>query len=290
MKGGLRSRGKHKRSLLEAPLVSIVTVVFNGEKTLEQAILSVLNQEYGNVEYIVVDGGSTDGTFDIIRKYDERIDYWISEPDNGIYDAMNKGIELSQGEMIGTLNADDYYQPDAVSEVVKAWTRDRPQGIIYGQNYVIMDDIGLRYRNYARLSFWKGMPVCHQAMFVHRKVYESVGKYDLTYKITADLDFLLRAINKGVELLAVDKFLVNFRSTGMSTDNTYRLLEEIRTILKHHFGLFSPTFVAFLSFYCRKIVLLVLRSMLYATFGDSFMLKARRLYARTFIFKRKDSV
>jgi glycosyltransferase involved in cell wall biosynthesis len=98
--GGLRANGITKRSQENMPLIAVITVVRNGEKTLEQTILSAINQTYTNVEYIVVDGASTDGTLDIIRKYDDRIGYWVSEPDEGIYDAMNKGIDLATGEWI----------------------------------------------------------------------------------------------------------------------------------------------------------------------------------------------
>ena len=118
--GGLRTKGYFKRSYDEAsalsdnsplPLVTIITVVFNGEKYLQQTIQSVINQTYDNVEYVVIDGGSTDGTVDIIRKYEDKIDYWVSEPDQGIYDAMNKGIQLAGGEIVGLINSDDCYHP-----------------------------------------------------------------------------------------------------------------------------------------------------------------------------------
>ncbi len=290
MAGGRRTKGIRRQSLPGSPLVSIITVVFNGIKSLEQTILSVLNQDYGNIEYIIVDGGSTDGTLDVVKKYEGRIDYWISERDKGIYDAMNKGIDLAGGELIGALNADDYYESGAVRAVVDAWSSDTSKGIVYGNNYVCMDDLGLRYRNYSSLRFWKGMPICHQAMFVHREVYRSIGKYDLTYKITADLDFLLRAIDKGVKLLPTGAFLVNFRSTGMSTANSYPLLKENKIILRHYFGSFSAPYMAFISFYYRKIFMLRLRRIIQITLGDRFLLKARHLYSRIFISKNKDCV
>ena len=112
--GGLRSSGITKKSTDEKPLISVVTVVYNGEATLEQTILSVVSQTYENVEYIIVDGGSKDGTIDIIKKYECKIDYWQSEPDRGIYDAMNKGIGLAIGEWIYIIGADDFFVDENV--------------------------------------------------------------------------------------------------------------------------------------------------------------------------------
>lgn len=112
--GGLRTKGYFKKSYKDKPLVSIITVVLNGEKYLEETILSVLNQTYDNVEYIIIDGGSTDGTLDIIKKYEHAIDYWVSERDRGIYDTMNKGITVASGEWIELLNAGDFYESGAI--------------------------------------------------------------------------------------------------------------------------------------------------------------------------------
>src|ERR1700742_4639960 len=112
MQGGLRLKGIKKQSEIDNPLVSVVTVVYNGAKHLEQTINSVLNQSHKNVEYIIIDGGSTDGTLDIIKRYEDKIDYWQSERDGGIYFAMNKGVSLAKGELIGILNADDFYLLD----------------------------------------------------------------------------------------------------------------------------------------------------------------------------------
>ena len=116
--GGLRTKGYFKKSYEDKPLISIITVVFNGEKYLEETIQSVINQTYSNVEYIIIDGGSSDGTLDIIKKYEERIDYWVSEKDKGIYDAMNKGIDVASGEWINFMNAGDGFYADDVLDKI----------------------------------------------------------------------------------------------------------------------------------------------------------------------------
>ena len=115
--GGLRTKGYFKKSYDDKPMISIITVVFNGEKYLEQTIQSVINQTYDNVEYILIDGGSTDGTVDIIKKYGVQIDYWISESDSGIYDAWNKGLSLATGDIIGFCNADDFYEQTTLVKI-----------------------------------------------------------------------------------------------------------------------------------------------------------------------------
>ena len=146
------------------------------EPGLEQAIRSVLAQSYDNIEFIIVDGGSTDGTLEIIRRYNDRIDQWVSEPDRGLYDAMNKGIALSSGDLIGFLNADDWYEPGAIAAVVEACRPAEGRNtIIAGMWNLVFEEIGLTVRATPSLKFHLGMPISHQAMFVPRGVYDSIG-------------------------------------------------------------------------------------------------------------------
>src|SRR3990172_7180600 len=107
--GGLRTKGIYRKSQEERPLISVITVVYNGAKYIEQTIQSVINQTYDNIEYIIVDGASTDNTLKIINKYEDRIDYWISEADSGLWNAMNKGVRLATGDILNFLNSDDFY-------------------------------------------------------------------------------------------------------------------------------------------------------------------------------------
>lgn len=136
--GGLRVNGRFSaRSEEGRPLVSVVTVCLNSEKYLEETIESVLGQTYEKIEYIIVDGGSGDGTLDIIRRYQDRIAYWLSEPDGGIFDAMNKGISLSTGELVGLINSDDRYFPYTVEEVVRVSGEDPGAQVYYGSMHII---------------------------------------------------------------------------------------------------------------------------------------------------------
>lgn len=215
--GGTRTKGEQKVSPPGKPLVSVVTVVFNGDRHLEQAIGSVLAQSYDNIEFIVVDGGSTDGTLDIVRRFEDRIDRWISEPDRGIYDAMNKGIAMSTGDMIGFLNADDWYEPGTIEAAARAHNSPGEENsVIAGAWNLVFEDIGLTVRAAPSLKFHLGMPLSHQALFVPKGVYKTVGKYDLQYRYAADLDMVLRLSARGVRFRFLDSVLVNFRTTGAS--------------------------------------------------------------------------
>ena len=131
---------QHNDQAIQQPLVSVITVVYNGEKYLEQTIQSVINQTYNNIEYIIIDGGSTDTTLDIIKKYKDYISYFISEPDNGLYDAMNKGIRRANGELIGMLNSDDWLNLDAISTVQNAYVKNPGTKILHGDRTDISVD------------------------------------------------------------------------------------------------------------------------------------------------------
>ncbi len=137
-----------KKFYSHKPLMSIITVVFNGEKFLEQTIQSVINQTYKNIEYIIIDGGSTDGTLDIIKKYKDKIDYWASEKDEGIYDAMNKGIKVAKGKYLAFINADDWYEDNALNHVFSAYSQNQNIDFFYGNLNFIKDG--------GEVVLWKG--------------------------------------------------------------------------------------------------------------------------------------
>lgn len=217
--GGNSLKGKIYVDSDESPLVSIVTVVFNSVKYLEQAILSVFNQTYTNIEYIIIDGGSTDGSLDIIRRYDERISYWLSEPDKGIYDAMNKGVRLCHGRLIGLLNADDFYLPGTV-ELVICKTRTEQFDILAGTRIDFED-----HEKYTRLRYLytnvkdiiRYPSINHPGCFIKKSFYEKAGQYDISFKIASDYDFLIRAYISGAVFCKVTVPLVYFRYGGQSS-------------------------------------------------------------------------
>lgn len=213
LQGGQRFSNTRKIINSLEPLVSIITVVFNGEKYLEQTILSVLNQTYSNIEYIVIDGGSSDSTLDIINKYTDKIDYWISESDKGIYDAMNKGISLATGQLIGIINSDDWYELDAVEEIVKAY-RDNST-VIYGLMRHIVEEKPIEvYAPYPSSIANKMIP--HPTCFVPKYVYDMYGTFDLSYRSCADYHFILRLYKEKVSFLLLEKVIANFRFGGFS--------------------------------------------------------------------------
>jgi glycosyltransferase involved in cell wall biosynthesis len=216
--GGLRTREVRRRSSPGIPLVTVVTVVYNGEKHLEEAIRSVIGQDYENLEYIIVDGGSTDGSLDIIRRYQDRIDFWVSGPDAGIYDAMNKGIALASGELIGLLNADDRYEQGAIKAVAGAFQEPRGENdvVIVGKWNLLFEEMDLVITASPSLRFWMGMPFSHQAMFIPKKVYEEFGGYDTEYRFAADLDMAVRLFLRGIRFVFLDQVLVSFRTSGAS--------------------------------------------------------------------------
>lgn len=214
MKGGLRIKGIEKKSETNLPLVSIITVVLNGENFLEQTFQSVFNQTYPNIEYIVIDGQSTDKTIDIIKQHGNKIDYWHSEKDKGLYYAMNKGISLAKGDIIGILNADDYYSTDTVKNVVEAYLKN-PSDILHGDILLITPKQNIRMKpDYDKM--FQQPSIFHPTCFVKKSVYATIGAFDTQYKISADYDFLLRCIKNNYVFNYIPQILSHFRPGGMS--------------------------------------------------------------------------
>ncbi len=204
--------------------VSIITVCFNSEKTIERAIKSVLNQTYQNIEYIIVDGKSTDNTLDIIKQYEPLFDgrmKIISEPDNGIYDAMNKGISYAKGLWIGILNSDDFYEKDAVEKIViTAQNVQTDYAILYGATRFLRNGVEDTVSLVSH-HFLKERMISHPSCFVHKKVYQDFGVYDVNYVSVADYDFMLRMYQCGmVNFIPVYDIITNFRIGGMSASRT----------------------------------------------------------------------
>jgi len=213
---------------------SIITVTFNGREFLEDAILSVLSQDGADLEYIIVDGGSTDGTVDIIRHYAEKDGRirWISEPDNGIADAFNKGIARSQGELVGILNADDTYLPGALAAVGEAYGANPACDVFHGDMLRMQGGATLFRLAPADVEthIWREMPVNHPATFVTRRAYGRVGGFDVAIRIAMDYDLILRLYKNGCLFHYIRQPLAAMRYGGASDANNLKGLGEVRAI------------------------------------------------------------
>ncbi len=195
------------------PLVSIVTIVYNGARHLEQTIRSVLEQSYSNIEYFIVDGGSTDGSIAIIRKYEASLAGWISEPDKGISDAFNKGIDRTKGSIIGLINADDWYEKDCISNVV---TEMGSHDVVYGDVRYWKSGHPIFVQEGRHQLLIKEMTINHPTVFVKRKCYEQEGKFDPAIRFAMDYDLLLRLFVKGYTFRHIPAVLANMRWEGVS--------------------------------------------------------------------------
>ncbi len=215
------------------PLITIITVVYNGEKYLEETIQSVTNQTYPNVEYIIIDGGSTDGTVDIIKKYEDKIDYWVSEKDKGIYDAMNKGIDLASGEWINFMNAGDKFVNNQVLVDVD-FEKHSKFVLLYGnkiQNRSIVYPLDIK-----KLELGEIM-ACHQSMFFNKDVLKQELYYNLKYKIYGDYELVNRIYIKhpsGIKY--IDITIADFAGDGVSSVVSYQKRKDKYLILYEAYG------------------------------------------------------
>lgn len=214
--GGLRTRGYFKNSYEDRPLVSVVTVVYNTEKFLEESIESVITQSYENVEYIIIDGGSSDGTVDIIKKYEDKIDYWVSERDRGIYNAMNKGLQVASGEYIAILNADDYYNQDAIKLSIE---NILSSGSDYSYAEVRFVNSSSRIKPIYPLiegKIYQEMPYPHVSAFINAEIYKRVGLFDEEFQIAGDHDMALRIHLAGYRASYLELEVARLEPDGIS--------------------------------------------------------------------------
>ncbi|TFY92011.1 glycosyltransferase [Pseudomonas kairouanensis] len=220
--------------------ISIITVSYNSEKTIRDTIESVLAQTYSDIEYIIVDGGSKDNTMGVVAEYAESIATIVSEPDRGIYDAMNKGIALASGDVIGILNSDDFYESPSSLESVAAVFRLKPDdALIFGDVvFVKPDDLQRVTRVYRAAHFkaWKlrfGWMPPHPGTFIRKHAYMEVGDYSLLYAISADYEMFVRLLlTKQFSFSYIDKVLVRMRSGGVSTSGIKSSLKLNREIVQ----------------------------------------------------------
>ncbi len=237
LEGGLRSSGILKSSLPGKPLITVITVVYNAEKTLKDTIESVMMQSYDNVEHIIIDGGSSDGTLDILKQYDHVIDYWLSEKDGGMYDAMNKGIALSSGEYVGMLNSDDMFaNGDVLQNVIDTFCQTQTDAVFSCLNIVDKNNLNKILRKYRVTKFNSilmriGVMPPHPTFYCKKSCYNAAGSYKTDYKIAADFEMLARLLmSHKISWSFLDKVTITMRSGGLSDSgflSSIRLNNEI---------------------------------------------------------------
>lgn len=207
--------------------VSIITASYNSGKYIEDTIKSVLSQSYQNIEYIIIDGGSKDDTLDIVKKYEKNFNgrlKWISEKDKGIYDAMNKGINLATGDLVGLINSDDYLSNETIIEKVVNKIKEKNSDLIYGDLDFIKEsdktDIVRKWKSgvYKKGIFRRGWHPAHPTLYIKKEFYDRVGNFSLDYKIAADFDLMLRIFEKNnPKVDYLEEVMVKMRVGGVST-------------------------------------------------------------------------
>ncbi|MCJ0742458.1 glycosyltransferase family 2 protein [Pedobacter montanisoli] len=224
--------------------ITIITVVYNARQYLQYCIESVIEQDYKNIEYILIDGNSTDDSFEIAQQYKEQISILISEPDKGMYDALNKGIEMATGEIVGILNADDMLAgKDVISAVANLFRETNTDGVYGDLNYVDKNNTQRVIRKWKSTSSnpkdlaWGWMPA-HPTLYLKRSVFQTFGSYSLTFGSAADYEFMLRLLYKNrINVQYLNKLMVNMRTGGMSNRNMsqrYKAFLNDYKALKHN--------------------------------------------------------
>jgi glycosyltransferase involved in cell wall biosynthesis len=227
-----------------SPRLSIITVVYNNVAAIERTILSIINQTYPHIEYIIIDGNSTDGTLEVISKYLSRVSKLVSEKDAGIYDAMNKGLELATGDYVLFMNSGDEIYSNTTVEEVFASSDDAD--IYYGETEMFDENwksLGQRrHKAPAKLtheSFKYGMSVSHQAIYVRRSI---AGLYNTEYKLSADIDWILNALQRASKVVNTHRYVAKYLIGGMSKKKHRESLMERFRIFSKHYGLLPNVF------------------------------------------------
>ncbi len=226
------------------PILSVITIVYNNVNDIERTMLSVLNQTYGHIEYIIIDGQSTDGTREIVKQYESHLAKLISEKDEGIYDAMNKGIAAATGDYIIFMNSgDEFYDAGTVAAV---FASAPDADIYYGETEMIDSNgqsLGQRRHKAPEQFTWRsfnlGMSVSHQAIYIKRALVEP---YDRQYALSADIDWIIRAAKKAKKIVNVNRYVAKYLVGGMSKKKHRQSLAERFDIMKRHYGLVPTVF------------------------------------------------
>lgn len=240
--------------------VSIVTICYNSGKTLEKTIQSIASQSYNNIEYIVVDGGSKDNTVDIIKKYNDVVSQWVSEPDNGLYDALNKGIRMATGEVVGVLHSDDiFYDEHVIQKVADGFISNGTDAVFADIQFVRHENLNKVIRHYSSKKWhpgrfvWGFMPA-HTSFFVKKSKYEELGYYQTDYKIAADYELLIRFLNKNKVSytylpMVTTKMLIGGASTS-GIKSVIILNKEIKRGCKEN-GLYTNNFMLYSKYFTK---------------------------------------
>lgn len=228
-----------KRAITQLPLITVITVVYNGAKNLEETIKSILNQTYPNVEYIIIDGGSTDGTLDIIKKYEDKIDYWVSEPDEGIYDAMNKGIVVALGDFYTFLGSDDLLVNNWIKETFRFLLSSSVANKAYIYGNIIFQvggrEIPYRYKLVKKNELLKEFVIPHSGSIISAKLFRSGGLYEKKYKIIGDHAWVVK-VHDLIHLVYIDFFQCKMKLGGTSNNpkTVKKILDELKIMEKEH--------------------------------------------------------
>ncbi len=226
--------------------ISVITVVYNGAYLLEQTIKSVISQTYPTIEYIIIDGYSNDGTIAIIKKYEKNISFWTSEKDNGIYDAMNKGLKKATGDYVIFMNAGDmFYSNNTIEQI--PFEKNQNADVFYGDTVIIDEntgkELGLRRKKLPKNLTWKhykkGMVVCHQSILVKKSI---AGNFNIRYQLSADVDWVIIVLKKSRKIIYTNTIISRFLGGGVSRKYQKRSLLERFIILRNHFGIIQTIF------------------------------------------------
>jgi glycosyltransferase involved in cell wall biosynthesis len=249
IEGGLRTKGVNKSSKTKYPLVSIITTTFNRGSVIEKAMCSVFEQTYPNIEYVVIDAASSDQTLDVLHKYEDKIDYFLSEPDSGMYVGMNKGLELAHGDYIIILNSDDWYEPFAIEKLVSSALTGNLDLVCALATET--DWYGKIIRKIHKRAFNENvlmrMPLRHETMMISRELYEKTGLYDTAFKILGDLKKTQQLFLADVNYEQLDDYIMHFRNTGAASSLTVKFVAERAKLIAENFVMLNADEVALLA-------------------------------------------
>jgi len=232
--------------MVQHPKISIITATYNAENTLEKSILSVLQQTYKNIEYIVIDGMSNDKTVEIIKSYNEHIDYFVSEKDDGIYDAWNKGLKKATGNWVMFIGADDFLSPNAVEQYIN-YINENPEYDMITSKACLVDENGMALRiigkPYHKKQIRHYMQIIHSGSITKRKIFDKYGCFDSIFSIVADYEFVLRVCKK-INIGFFNQITIKFSTGGVSNRNLMPIIQTLR--LKNKY--FKNKFVNYIDF------------------------------------------